>query len=187
MRTPLRVAPSRPQPTARHCSAPEMFGRDKTSLSGRLHRFSKGVLTHRAFRLGLIMARTRAGASSPISWPGLALGTTQAPAPAPPAHASAACRRSPHGLVSSSDPTGQARTRRPTGHRPRRVKVGHQGEPRRARFRKHPHPASATRPAPAGKAQARTKQPGRCGPVRGQKAGRKRTASEGRKGEHTSL
>ena len=167
-----------------------MFGRDKTSLSGRLHRLSEGVFKHRAFRLGAIMARTRAGASSPISWPGLALRASQAGTststrcrpgacwlplwgrwprvrhPAPPAPASAACRRSPHSLVSSSDPTGQARTRRPTGHRPRRVKVGHQEEPRRARFRKPPHPARATRPAPAGKAQARTKQPGRCGPVR---------------------
>ena len=74
-----------------------------------------------------------------------------------------------------------------TGHRPRRVMTGHQGEPRRARFRKPPHPASATRPAPAGKAHGRTKQPGRWGPVRGQKAGRKRPASEGRKGENTSL
>lgn len=55
-----------------------MFGRDKTSLSGRLHRLSEGVFKHRAFRLVTIIARSQAGESSPISWPGLALGTTQA-------------------------------------------------------------------------------------------------------------
>lgn len=38
-------------------AAAQVFRRDKTSLSGRLHRLSEGVLTHRAFRLGLNIAR----------------------------------------------------------------------------------------------------------------------------------
>lgn len=163
-----------------------MHGRDKTSLSGRSHRLLKGVLTHRPFRVGLIIARTQGATSSPQI-----AGAGAGCRPGRAAGLDAATR------ASSSRP--RLRTARPGRHHVAQARqepaagahapgmVGHQGEPRRARFRKPPHPASATTPAPAGKAQARTKQPGRWGPVRGQKAGRKRTASEERKGENNSL
>jgi hypothetical protein len=69
VRQALPFWPSRPKQGTHHSyvERPAMSRRDKTSLSGRLHRFSKGVFKHRAFRLGGIMARGWAGVSIFIS------------------------------------------------------------------------------------------------------------------------